>query len=397
MVLGALSHSHLILKNPLISEDTKATLDALFAMGAEIGKRSDGLMIYCEKLRGAPGTIDARNSGTTMRLMAGVASLLGSTTTLTGDESLVRRPMAPLVDALGQLGARCEYLGTKGIPPLRITGPITKGEAVLPGDVSSQFVSSLLIACTQKHGDTTIRLESPLRSRPYVDITLEMISAFGGAVDESPEGFHVKGTQRLSRDEYSVPGDFSSAAFPLAAAAITGGEVTVRGLEMRSPQGDRAIVDLLSAFGAEVSRDSNGVKVFGGRLKGAEIDVRHTPDLFPILAVIGSVAEGTTTITGGQNLRHKESDRIESVTRFLGNMGANITPTNDGCVVRGIRKLRGATVQTMGDHRVMMAAAVAGLACDSETRIEDDSSFSVSYPGFISDMHQLGCRLEVRR
>jgi len=396
-VLGALSHSHLILKNPLISEDTKATLDALFAMGAEIGKRSDGLMIYCEKLRGAPGTIDARNSGTTMRLMAGVASLLGSTTTLTGDESLVRRPMAPLVDALGQLGARCEYLGTKGTPPLRITGPVTKGEAILPGDVSSQFVSSLLIACTQKHGDTTIRLESPLRSRPYVDITLEMISAFGGAVDESPEGFHVKGTQRLSRDEYSVPGDFSSAAFPLAAAAITGGEVTVRGLEMRSPQGDRAIVDLLSAFGAEVSRDSNGVKVFGGKLQGAEIDVRHIPDLFPILAVMGSVAEGTTTITGGQNLRHKESDRIESVTRFLSNMGANITPTDDGCVVRGIRKLRGATVQTMGDHRVMMAAAVAGLACDSETRIEDDSSFSVSYPGFISDMHQLGCRLEVRR
>ncbi len=396
-MLGALSHSHLVLKNPLISEDTKATLDALFAMGAEIGKRSDGLMIYCEELRGAPGTVDARNSGTTMRLMAGVASLLGSTTTLTGDESLVRRPMAPLVDALRQLGARCEYLGTKGTPPLRIMGPITKGEAILAGDVSSQFVSSLLIACTQKHGDTTIRLGSPLRSRPYVDITLEMIRAFGGAVDESPEGFHVKGTQRLSRDEYSVPGDFSSAAFPLAAAAITGGEVTVRGLELRSPQGDRAIVDLLSAFGAEVSRDSNGVKVFGGKLQGAEIDVRHTPDLFPILAVMGSVAEGTTTITGGQNLRHKESDRIESVTRFLSNMGANITPTNDGCVVRGIRKLRGATVQTMGDHRVMMAAAVAGLACDSETRIEDDSSFSVSYPGFISDMHQLGCRLEVRR
>ena len=171
----------------------------------------------------------------------------------------------------------------------------------------------------------------------------------------------------------------------------------MRGLDMRSPQGDRAVVSLLSAFGADVSHGSDWVKVSGGDLRGAEVDVKHTPDLFPILAVMGSLAKGKTSITGGQNLRQKESDRIESVTGFLRSMGADISPTEDGCVVKGVQKLRGATVQTMGDHRVMMAAAVAGLACDSETRIEDDSSFSVSYPGFISDMHQLGCRLEVRR
>lgn len=397
MVLGSLSHSHLLLRNPLISEDTKATLDALFAMGAEIGKRSDGLVIYCEKLRGAPGTIDARNSGTTIRLIAGIAALLDRATTLTGDESLVKRPMAPLVDAIVQLGARCEYLGKKGNPPLRITGPMTKDEARLPGDVSSQFVSSLLIACTQKQGDTTIRLDSPLRSRPYVDITLEMIRAFGGVVDESGSEFHVNGGQHLHRDDYSVPGDYSSAAFPLAAAAVTGGEVTVKGLDPRSPQGDRAIVDLLSAFGAEVSKGEDRVKVSGNGLRGTEVDVRHTPDLFPILAVIGSVSKGTTKITGGENLRQKESDRIESTTSFLRSMGAEIAPTADGCVVKGVRRLRGATVQTRGDHRIMMAAAVAGLACSSESRLEDDSSFSVSYPGFLADMHQLGCRMEVRR
>ncbi|MBN1678277.1 MAG: 3-phosphoshikimate 1-carboxyvinyltransferase [Candidatus Thermoplasmatota archaeon] len=397
MVLGALSRSHMVLKNPLISEDTKATLDALYAMGTEIGRRPDGLMIHCEELRGAPGTIDARNSGTTMRLIAGVASLLSKTTTLTGDDSLVKRPMSPLIDALEQLGAKCEYLKMRGTAPLRITGPITKGEARLPGDISSQFVSSLLIACTHKQGDTSIQLESSLRSRPYVDITLEMIRAFGGTVDESGHEFRVKGEQELARDEYLVPGDYSSAAFPLAAAAITGGEVTVRDLDQSSPQGDKAIVELLSAFGAVVSKGTNWVKVAGKELKGVDLDVRHTPDLFPILAVLGSVASGTTRITGGENLREKESDRIESTTAFLRSMGADITPTADGCVVRGVQKLKGATVQTMGDHRIMMAAAVAGFACGSETRIEDEGSFSVSYPGFIADMHQLGCRMEVRR
>lgn len=396
-MLGALSHSHVLLTNPLISEDTKATLDALFAMGAEIGKRSDGLMIFCEKLKGAPGTIDARNSGTTIRLIAGIASLLDATTTLTGDESLVKRPMAPLVDALVQLGARCEYLGKKGNPPLKITGPISKGEAHLPGDVSSQFVSSLLLACTQKQGDTRIRLDSPLRSRPYVDITLEMIRAFGGTVEEADSEFIIRGGQRLHRDSYSVPGDFSSAAFPLAAAAITRGEVTVKGLDLGSPQGDKAIVGLLSAFGADVSEEEGRVTVRGKDLRGTDVDVRHTPDLFPILAVVGSVSEGRTRISGGENLRQKESDRIEATTSFLRSMGAEITPTDDGCVIEGVRKLRGAIVRTLGDHRIMMAAAVAGLACSSESRIEDDSSFSISYPGFLADMHQLGCRMEVRR
>lgn len=396
-MLGALSHSHVIIRNPLISEDTKATLDALFAMGAEIGKRSDGLMIFCEKLRAAPGTIDARNSGTTIRLIAGIASLLDRTITLTGDESLVKRPMAPLVDALEQLGAKCEYLGMRGNPPLRVTGPITKEEARLPGDVSSQFVSSLLIACTQKRGDTSVVLESPLRSRPYVDITLDMIRAFGGTVDESEGEFRIKGQQRLHRDEYSVPGDFSSAAFPLVAAAITGGEVTVRGLDLKSPQGDRAIIDLLSGFGAKVSTQADRVMVSGEELHGMEADVKHTPDLFPVLAVLGSVAKGTTKITGGESLRRKESDRIESTASFLKEMGADITPTADGCVVKGVRKLRGATLHTSGDHRIMMAAAVAALAASSQTRIEDDTSFGVSYPGFIADMHQLGCRMEVRR
>lgn len=396
-VLGALTHGHFTLKNALISEDTKATLDALFALGTDVRIDAQGVRIFCDNLRPAPGVIDAKNSGTTMRLITGIASLLPASTTLTGDDSLVRRPMAPLVDALVQLGAKCTYLREAGRPPLTVTGPISGDSAEIDGDVSSQFVSSLLIACTQKEGDTTIKIAGQLRSRPYIDITLEMLRQFGGDAVGRGKGFAVPGGQRLSLDSYSVPGDYSSAAFLMAAAAITGGEVTVRNLDKDSPQGDRAIVEHLKSFGARVSVASDRVRASGGVLKGTEIDVRHTPDLFPILAVVGAVAEGRTMLKGGENLREKESDRIATTAQFLNAMGANVLPRPDGCVISGGAKLHGAEVDTHGDHRILMAASVAALVSTSETRIADDESFRVSYPGFLRDMHQLGCRLEVRK
>jgi len=397
MVLGALTHSNFTLHNPLMSEDTIATLDALHALGTEIRSGSMGMRMLCEELRPAYGVVDARNSGTTMRLIAGVASLLPSTTTMTGDESLIRRPMGPLSDALVQLGATCEYLGKRGNPPLAITGPIHKSYAEIPGDISSQFTSSLLIACTQKRGDTTLRIKGRQRSRPYVDITLGMIREFGAHVDEADGVFTIPGTQHLMKDSYVVPGDFSSASFPLVAAAITGGDVTVRNIDSESPQGDKAIIEHLKAFGAKVTVSSSSVRASGGRLSGMEIDVRQTPDLFPILAVLGSVAEGRTVLKGGENLRAKESDRIATTTTFLEQMGASIVATDDGCEIEGVDKLHGATVQTFGDHRILMAAAVAGLVSSTETRIDDDESYKVSYPGFLRDMHQLGCRLVVRK
>ncbi len=392
-----MTHSHFTLRNPLISEDTVATLDALHAFGTEIRSGTAGLKILCEELRPTYGVVDAKNSGTTMRLFAGIASLLPATTTLTGDESLIRRPMGPLVEALVQLGASCAFLGHKGNPPLAITGPISRGKAEISGNISSQFISSLLIACTQKGSDTSISVKGQLRSRPYVDITLSMLREFGARVEEKQGTFEVPGSQRLVKESYSVPGDFSSAAFPLVAAAITNGDVTVRNLEGQSPQGDRAIVDHLSSFGAKVTQASDSVRAVGDRLTGTEIDVKHTPDLFPILAVLGSVAEGKTILKGGENLRSKESDRIATTTTFLKQMGANIVATEDGCEISGVESLHGAIVQTHGDHRIFMAASIAGLVASSPTLIEDNDSYKVSYPGFLRDMHQLGCRLVARR
>jgi 3-phosphoshikimate 1-carboxyvinyltransferase len=397
MVLGSLTGSDFTLRNPLISEDTKATLDSITALGGEVRAGQGEVMIRCEQLRPAVGVIDARNSGTTIRIITGIASLLPSATTLTGDASLVRRPMGPLVDALTQLGAKCTYIGHPGHPPLRITGPISGQRTHIPGGVSSQFISSLLIACSQKKGETSIEIDGEVTSKPYVDITLEILRDFGGEALATTEGFTVPGEQSLKQDSYVVPGDFSSAAFPLSAAAITGGDVTVRNLARGSPQGDKAIVDHLRAFGAKAIVTEGSVRVIGGHLKGVNVNVQSTPDLFPILAVVGAVADGTTVLHGGGNLRAKESDRIATTTALLEAMGARVHPRPDGCEIIGGGKLHGATVATQGDHRILMAAAVAALVSSSETRIEDEASYGVSYPGFLRDMHQLGCRMEVKK
>ncbi len=399
LILGALTNSEFLLRNPLISDDTKATLDALYAFGTEFRSVSSGIAIHCEQLRKAAGVVDARNSGTTIRLMTGVASLLPFETTMTGDDSLVRRPMGPLVDALVELGAKADYLGKPGCPPLRVSGPITGGKTEIRADVSSQFVSSLLIATTQKKGETEILLKGSLRSKPYVGLTLELLKDFGASVDVRASSYHVRGEQILERETYTVPGDYSSAAFPLAAAAITGGDVTVKNLVRESPQGDRAMVDMLSSFGASITVKEDSVRVTAdpSNLEGCELDVRDTPDLFPIVAVIGAAARGRTVIGGGENLRQKESDRIHTTTSFLRRMGADIQATDDGCIINGGTRLHGADVETEGDHRIFMAAAVAGLAASSDTTIHDTESFRVSYPGFLRDMHQLGCRIKVGR
>ena len=175
----------------MISDDTKATLDALYALGTEFRSVSNGIAIHCEHLRKAAGVIDARNSGTTIRLVTGLASLLPHETTLTGDGSLIKRPMGPLVEALESLGAMASYLGKSGCPPLRIKGPISGDRVEIRSDISSQFVSSLLIACSQKEGDTEIKLKGTLTSKPYVDITLELLKLFGADVEERAGSFKV--------------------------------------------------------------------------------------------------------------------------------------------------------------------------------------------------------------
>jgi len=396
MILGLLASGTTVLEKALLSDDTLSTLNAVRMFGAEVSVSGDTCVIEGGHLNCPKEGVDVGNSGTTIRLLAGVASLLPCTTLLTGDESIQRRPMAPLVSALEELGARCVSTQGDGRAPLMIRGPCGGGTTHIRGDVSSQFISSLLLSSPMKNQDTEIVLLTPLKSRPYVEITMEIMGRFGGRCEEGEQRFLVPGGQRYRPQHMTIPGDFSSAAFPLVAGALTGSAL-VKGLDPRSRQGDRVIVDLLTAFGARVRERDEGLEVSGGELRGMEVDLADTPDLFPIVAVLASQAEGESRLYNAQHLRHKESDRIKTTVAFLREMGADIQEREDGCVIHGPSGLRGASVDSHGDHRILMAAAVAGLLAEGETIITDGRCYKVSYPSFIQDMRAVGADMEVVR
>lgn len=393
MTLALLAEGDSVLRRPLLGEDTLATLEAVKAFGGKVVK-DDTLRITGGHLRCPDNVIDTRNSGTTIRLMAGVASLLPCATVLTGDESVRRRPMQPLIDALGMMGVRCESTRGNGLAPLIVKGPNLGARTEIRGDVSSQFISSLLISSALKEVDTEIVLTAPLKSRPYVDITREMMARFGASCHPTEEGFMVEGAQRYRPQDYTVPGDFSSAAFPLAAGALTG-RVTVRNLDPKDAQGDRAFLDILKALGAKVEWSGNDLSCSSAPLSATDIDLGDAPDLFPMAAVMCAFAEGESRIFNASHVRLKESDRIAATAQFLRDMGADIAEREDGCVIRGGRPLQGAKVNAFNDHRILMAAAVAALRAEGETIISDGDCHRISYPDFVNDMRSLGARMEM--
>ena len=379
-----------MIRNPLYSDDTEATLAGVAMLGADVERDGGDLHISSRALRAASQPVDARNSGTTIRFLSGVASLLDGATTLTGDTSIRRRPMGPLVEALNALGARARAFGADGRPPLEVHGVLRGGTISLAGGVSSQFLSSLLIASPLARGPTEIHLVPPTRSEPYVAMTRSMMRAYGVDVDQHGDLFRVDGGQTYRPVDVEVPGDLSSAAFPLAAAALTEGDVSVTGFAPEPPQGDHRIVDFLRAFGARVDEESDRVRVRAGSLIGQTVDVGANPDLFPILAVLAAHAEGETEFVGGDHLREKESDRIATTVSMLRALGVPAKPTTGGCILHGPRQIRSGFVDAQGDHRILMAAAVAGLAADGPVEISDPGAFRVSYPSFLDHMRSLG-------
>lgn len=392
IILAGLARGESVIKRPLLSGDTLATLHGMEAFGAMTQREGDDLVLRGGTLRPPSGEIDCGNSGTTLRLLAGVASLLPSTVTLTGDASLQQRPMKPLLAALGELGVSAASARKDGTAPLIIRGPNKGRWAHIKGDVSSQFISSLLISSALKDLDTEIVITTPLLSKPYIDITMDIMARFGVRSWETKDGYHVPGGQTYRPLTMAVPGDYSSAAYPLAAGALTG-KVTVSGLDPEDRQGDRRAVDILAGLGAKITRKGDRVTAEAAPLVGCDIDLRDNPDLFPILAVLATQAEGVSRLHGAGHLRHKESDRIRATVTFLKAMGADIEERDDGCEVRGPTPLRGRSVDTFGDHRIMMAEAVAALVADGTTVISESESAAISYPSFVKDLRALGASI----
>lgn len=390
-ILSLLAVGRSTVRRPLIGEDTRATLEGVEAFGGVVERKGIAIEVTGGFLRVPEDVVNVRNSGTTLRLMSGVAALLPGATVFTGDGSIRGRPMQPLLDALNALGASCESLPGNGRAPVLIRGPMKGGTAALPGDISSQFISSLLISAPLAPGRTAIRLTTPPKSEPYIAITLEMLERFGVKQEWGATESIVEGNRSYSPADFTVPGDYSSAAFMLAAGALAGGRVTVRGLDPGSVQGDAAIVGILKKMGAAIEAAGDSVTVEGGHpLKAADVDCGPTPDLFPILCVLASQAKGRTVISGAEHLRFKESDRIGAMARALGGLGARVEPRDDGAVIRGPVKLKGGRVDSLGDHRILMASAVAGLVAAGPVRVTHPDCYRVSYPQFLNHLRKLG-------
>jgi len=386
--------------NPLRSSDTMASLDAVRALGAKVeeaGENAGEVLVQGTggELRRPEAPIYAANSGTTLRFAAAFCALLPGETVLAGDESLSRRPNGPLLDSLAQLGAKARSVSGDGKAPLAINGPMTGGEAELYGGVSSQFLSALLLACPMCREPTRIEVKGVLRSAPYAEMTLEVLRLAGVEWQRDENIYSVMPGQRPRLARFEVPGDFSSAAYPMAAAAVTGGEVTVSGLPA-GIQADAVILNVLSQMGCKVHYDGQKgrVKIMGGELCAVDVDASNFPDLVPTIAVLGAFARGTTRITNAEHARHKESDRLAGIAEQLRRMGVTVKETEDGLKIVG-GKPRGAKLESRGDHRLAMALTVAALGAQGPSTVLGAECVEVSYAMFIDDMRRIGARLEV--
>lgn len=392
-VLASLAEGKSRIKNYLSSGDTLATVEACHALGAEISLGDEAAVRGTGgRLRTPPGEIDCENSGTTIRLVSAMASLDGKVT-LTGDPSLRKRPMQPLLNALEQLGVKTSSLRGNGRPPVTIHGGTLRGgEAKIRGDISSQFISALLIVSPYAREGVRIVLTSPLKSRPYVAMTLEAMQRFGVRAENMEYRSFRVSPASYSETLYEVEGDYSNASYFLALAAMTGSEITVRNLSGTSLQGDRKILDYIRRMGAdvEVYGREKKVKVRGGTLRGIEADLGNTPDLVPTLVALGCRARGRTVIKNVEHARHKESDRLKSCAAEFRKFGARIEERRDGLIIEGREDLRGAVVDSWGDHRLAMALAITGMAASGKTVIKGAEAVKISYPGFFEALESLG-------
>lgn len=344
-----------------------------------------------EALKKGDSSINCIESGSTLRFMIPVAAALGKSVTFTGEGRLPERPVGEYLEILPKHNVKVE---SNGFLPLSISGKLTNGTYEVAGDVSSQYITGLLLALANVDGDSAVILTTKLQSKPYVDMTVKVMADYGVKVKETDFGYLVHGNQQFKKLDYTVEGDWSQAAFFLVAGAL-GSDITVTGLDMNSTQGDKEIVSVIKKFGGNIIADENSVRCFGGDLKGVEIDATDIPDLVPIIAVLATFAKGKTVIKGAERLRYKESDRIESVVCNLKLLGAEVEETSDGMIINGAKKLKGTKLKGFNDHRIVMAFSVAGLYADGVVEIDDAQSINKSYPSFFDDYNKLGGKADV--
>lgn len=387
VICAALSHGTSHIAPLSFSQDIKATLACARALGANVKVQEDGAFITGLSEKPQEAVLDCGESGSTLRFFLPITAALGIPATFLGKGKLPSRPLEPLASQMAEHGI--SFSGPHGMP-LSISGVLTPGRFELPGNVSSQFITGLLFSLPLLDGDSEIILTSELESSGYVDMTLEMLRTFGISVTPIHDGWKIPGTQHYHSTDGNVEADYSNAAFWLAAGAL-GQLLTIRGLSLNSKQGDREILSLLKRFGAILCEREREILICGQALRGISIDASQIPDLVPILAVIAACCEGTTTISNAGRLRLKECDRLAAVSDVLNRLGANVTEFSDSLTIQGKPRLAGGvTVDGWGDHRIVMAAAIAALRCEHPVTITGAQAVAKSYPSFFEDYQTIG-------
>ncbi len=384
LLIAGLTDGECRLEKPLVSDDTKYMIRALKAFGISVQEEKEAFIVSGRggKLSTPEEDIFIGNAGTTMRFLTTFSALVPGKTRLDGDERMRQRPLADLLHCLTQMGVRAVSANGNGCPPIDIAGgEVPGGEVQLAGDKSSQYLTSILLSAPYFKNDTCIHIQGDLTSKSYADITLDIMKTFGvSVINESYQRFKVKAGDRYNAQTYQVESDWSSASYFLAAAAVTGGEVTLNDINPHSVQGDAQFTSVLEKMGCRVEKKSNTLQIKGNPLKGITINMNNMPDAVQTLAVTALFAEGETVIQGIGNLRIKETDRILALANELTRLGAEVETGEDYLVIRP-GDYRGAKIETYDDHRMAMSFAVVGLKIPG-IRIKNPTCVEKSFPDF---------------
>jgi 3-phosphoshikimate 1-carboxyvinyltransferase len=394
LVCAALADGVSTLTGALDSEDTRVMIEGLGRLGIEIESRDGGKTLVVPGTGGQIPALEAdlfcANSGTTIRFLTALATLGHGSFRLDGVERMRKRPIGDLLDALNRLGAHARSENDNGCPPVAVhANGLPGGTASVRGDISSQFLSGILMASPPARSPVELVVDGPLVSQPYVRMTLAVMRSFGAEVKTGPqlERFEIDAPQQYAAQEYAIEPDASAASYFWAAAAVTGGDVSVEGLSAASLQGDVAFVDALERMGCEVRRDAEAITVVGRALRGIDVDMNAISDTVQTLSVVALFAEGPTTIRNVGHIRHKETDRLAALAAELRKLGAAVTERDDGLTIHPA-KLQPATIDTYNDHRMAMSFALAGLRI-SGVRIENPACVDKTYPRFFDDLATL--------
>lgn len=386
-----------VLSNPGISNDDKAALNIIRQLGATYEVNGDKIIIDSSGVNAVGDNIDCHESGLSIRMFTSIAALSDKKITVKGSGSLAKRPMDFFDEVLPQLGV--EVKSNNGYLPLEIKGPLQPKNITVDGSLSSQYLTGLLFAYAAADAkDVSIKVKN-LSSRPYVDLTLKVLEAYGLKVPENRnyEEFYFRDSKvygQPSTINYTVEGDWSGGAFLLVGSAIAG-NVNIKGLDLSSTQADRAVLQALMQAGTNISIRAEEMEIKESKLKAFHFNATDCPDLFPPLVALASYCEGTTVIEGTKRLTHKESNRALTLQEEFGKMGVKIQLQNDQMFIQGNPKLKGEEVSSHNDHRIAMATAVAGLKADKEMIVSGAEAVNKSYPQFWEHIKTLGAKVSL--